>query len=78
MDPAARRRAAWRRFFLWLFLLLAAAFCFLFFTDRLAKYGMPFHKEKPAEEEVVVEAVEEAVAEPPLEEAAEAATPETE
>ena len=78
VDPAARRRAAWRRFFLWLFLLLAAAFCFLFFTDRLAKYGMPFHKEKPAEEEVVEEAVEEAVAEPTLEEAAEAATPETE
>ena len=78
VDPAARRKAAWRRFFLWLFLLLAAAFCFLFFTDRLAKYGMPFHKEKPAEEEVVEEAVEEAVAEPTLEEAAEAATPETE
>ena len=78
VDPAARRKAAWRRFFLWLFLLLAAAFCFLFFTDRLAKYGMPFHKEKPAKEEVVEEAVEEAVAEPTLEEAAEAATPETE
>lgn len=71
VDPAARRRAAWRRFFLWLFLLLVAAFCFLFFTDRLAPYGLPFHKEKPVEEEVVEEAAE--TAEPTLEEAVEAA-----
>lgn len=75
VDPVARRKAAWRKFFLWLFLLLAAAFCFLFFTDRLAPYGLPFHKEKPVEEEVVEEAVEE-VAEPTLEEAAEAAAEE--
>ena len=72
VDPAARRKAAWRKFFLWLFLLLAAAFCFLFFTNRLAKYGLPRHKEQPVEEEVIEEAVEEA-AEPTLEEAAEAA-----
>ena len=71
VDPVARRKAAWRKFFLWLFLLLAAAFCFLFFTDRLAKYGLPFHKEQPVEEEVVEEAAEEA-AEPTLEEAVEA------
>ena len=75
VDPVARRKAAWRKFFLWLFLLLAAAFCFLFFTDRLAPYGLPFHKEKPVEEEVVEEAAEEA-AEPTLEEAAEAAAEE--
>ena len=71
VDPAARRRAAWRKFFLWLLAILAAAFCFLFFTNRLAKYGLPRHKEQPVEEEIVEEA-EEVVEEPTLEEAAEA------
>jgi hypothetical protein len=71
VDPVARRKAGWRKFLFWLIFLLVAAFCFLFFTDRLAPYGLPFHKEKPVEEEVVEEAVEEA-AEPTLEEAAEA------
>ena len=78
VDPAARRKAAWRKFWCWLFVILLAAFFFLFFTNRLAKYGFPFHKEKPVEEELVEEAVEEAAAEPTLEEAAEAAAPETE
>ena len=78
VDPVARRKAAWRKFWCWLFVILLAAFFFLFFTDRLAKYGFPFHKEKPVEEELVEEAVEEAAAEPTLEEAAEAAAPETE
>ena len=73
VDPVARRKAAWRKFWCWLFVILLAAFFFLFFTDRLAKYGFPFHKEKPAEEEVVGEVVEETVTEPTLEEAAEAA-----
>ena len=72
VDPVARRKAAWRKFWCWLFVILLAAFFFLFFTNRLAKYGFPFHKEKPVEEEVVEEAVEEAAAEPTLEEAAEA------
>ena len=71
VDPAARRRAAWRKFFLWLLAILAAAFCFLFFTNRLAKYGLPRHKEQPVEEEIVEEA-EDVVEEPTLEEAAEA------
>ena len=71
VDPVARRKAGWRKFFFWLIFLLVAAFCFLFFTDRLAPYGLPFHKEKPVEEEVVEEAAEE-VAEPTLEEAVEA------
>ena len=78
VDPVARRKAAWRKFWCWLIVLLLAAFFFLFFTNRLAKYGFPFHKEKPAEEELVEEASEEAVAEPTLEEAAEAVAPETE
>ena len=71
VDPVARRKAGWRKFFLWLLFLLVAAFCFLFFSDRLAPYGLPFHKEKPVEEEVVEEATE-TVEEPTLEEAAEA------
>ena len=73
VDPAARRRAAWRRFFFWLIALLVAAFCFLFFTNRLAKYGVPFHKEKPVEEEVVEEDAGAPADEPTLEEAAQAA-----
>ena len=71
VDPVARRKACWRKFLLWLLFLLVAAFCFLFFSDRLAPYGLPFHKEKPVEEEVIEEAAEEA-AEPTLEEAIEA------
>ena len=55
VDPVARRKAAWRKFWCWLFVILLAAFFFLFFTNRLAKYGFPFCKEKPAEEEVVEE-----------------------
>lgn len=76
VDPVARRKAAWRKFFCWLFVLLVAAFCFLFFTNRLAKYGLPRHKPQPVEE-VVEECCEEApAAEPTLEEAAEAAAEE--
>ena len=57
-------------------MILLAAFFFLFFTNRLAKYGFPFHKEKPVEEEVVEECCEIPAAEPTLEEAAEAAAEE--
>ena len=66
VDPRARRRAAWRRFWLILFALLLAAAAFLFFTDRLAPYGLPYHKEEPVEE-VVEEVVEEEAAEPDVE-----------
>ena len=72
VDPVARRKAAWRKFFFWLIVVLVAAFCFLFFTNRLAKYGVPFHKEKPVEEEVVDEGSEAPAAEPTLEEVVEA------
>ena len=71
VDPAARRRAAWRKFFCWLFVLLIAAFCFLFFTNRLAKYGLPRHKPQPVEE-AVEPCCEPEVEEPTLEEAVEA------
>ena len=70
VDPVARRKAAWRRFWLILVLLLLAAGAFLFFTDRLAPYGLPFHKEEPVEE-----VIEEPAEEPALEEAAEAEVP---
>ena len=73
VDPAARRKAAWRKFFCWLLALLVAAFCFLFFTDRLAKYGLPFHKPKPVEEECVEECCEAPAEEATLEEVVEAA-----
>ena len=74
VDPAARRKAAWRKFFCWLLALLVAAFCFLFFTDRLAKYGLPFHKPKPAEEECAEPCCEDQAPEATLDEAADAAT----
>ena len=76
VDPVARRKAAWRKFWLWLLFIVVAGLCFLYFTDRLAKYGFPFHKEQPVEEEVVEECCEEPAAEPTLEEAAEAAAEE--
>ena len=72
VDPVARRKAAWRKFWLWLLFIVVAALCFLFFTDRLAKYGIPFHKEQPVEEEVIDEAAEAPAEEITLEEAAEA------
>ena len=72
VDPVARRKAAWRRFWIIFVLLLLACGAFLFFTDRLAPYGLPFHKEEPVEE-VIEEPAEEAAAEPVPEEAAEAA-----
>ena len=69
VDPVARRKVAWRRFWIIFVLLLLACGAFLFFTDRLAPYGLPFHKEEPVEE-VIEEPAEEAAAEPVPEEAA--------
>ena len=64
VDPAARRKAAWRRFWCWLIGIVVVAGLALYFTDNLKCIGLPFHKEKPAEEvvEEAAEAVEEAVA----------------
>ena len=55
VDPEARRKARWRTF--WICLVTAVLLCcgFLFFTDRLACIGLPFHKAEP-EVEVVEEA----------------------
>ena len=61
VDPAARRKAAWRRFWCWLIALLVIAAGVLYFTDNLACIGLPYHKEPAVEEvcEETAEAVEE-------------------
>ena len=82
VDPAARRKAAWRKFWCWLIAILVVAGLGLYFTDHLKCIGLPFHKEKPVEEvveeaaEATEAAVEDAAAaaeavEAPAEEAAE-------
>ena len=72
VDPAFRRRRALKRLG-WILLIAAVvAVGYLFFTDRLAKYGMPYHEEEPVEE--VVEEAAETV----LEETETAPVPETE
>ena len=70
VDPAARRKAAWRKFWCWLIAILVVAGLGLYFTDHLKCIGLPFHKEKPVEE-VVEEAAE--AAEAAVEDAAAAA-----
>ena len=57
VDPVARRKAAWRKFWCWLIGILVVAGLGLYFTDNLKCIGLPYHKEKPAEpiEEVVDE-----------------------
>ena len=73
VDPAARRRAAWRKFFCWLLGILVVAGVALYFTDNLKCIGLPYHKEAPVEEVVEEPAEEEAVPEEvPAEEAGEA------
>ena len=56
VDPAARRKAFWRKFCCWFFGILIVAGAALYFTDNLKCIGLPFHKEKPAEEVVAEEA----------------------
>ena len=62
VDPAARRKAFWRKFCCWFIGILLVAGAVLYFTDNLKCIGLPYHKEKPVEE-VVEEAVEEAAVE---------------
>lgn len=56
VDPAARRKAFRRKFCCWFFGILVVAGAVLYFTDNLKCIGLPFHKEKPAEEVVAEEA----------------------
>ena len=52
VDPEARKKRNRRRFFIWFIVVLLAAGAALFFTDNLKCIGLPFHKEKPAVEQV--------------------------
>lgn len=61
-DPYKPRTPLWRKILRWFIVLLVIAFGVLFFTDNLKCIGLPFHKEKAAEEQVV-EAPAEEVAE---------------
>ncbi|MBO4567054.1 MAG: phage holin family protein [Bacteroidales bacterium] len=69
-DPYKPKTPLWWKILRIVLLLAVIAFGVLFFTDNLKCIGLPFHKEKPAEE-LVEEAAEAAPeAEIPLEEAA--------
>ena len=59
-DPYKPRVPLWRKILCWFIALAVIAFGVLFFTDNLKCIGLPFHKEKPAEE--LVEAADEAPA----------------
>ncbi|MBR1539119.1 MAG: hypothetical protein IJ636_06400 [Bacteroidales bacterium] len=50
VDPEARRKAAWRRFWCWLAAIVVVAGLALYFTDKLKCIGLPFHKEQPVEQ----------------------------
>ena len=63
VDPAFRRKRSWRRVG-WIALIAAiVAVGYLFFTDRLAPYGMPYHEEEPVEEVIEEEMTEETIQE---------------
>ena len=51
-DPYKPKAPLWWRILRWVLLAAVIAFCALFFTDNLKCIGLPFHKEKPAEEQV--------------------------
>ena len=70
VDPAARRKAAWRKFWCWFVAILLVTGAALYFTDNLKCIGLPYHKEQPVEQ--VVEEPVEAAVEAAAEEAAEA------
>ena len=65
VDPAARRKAAWRTFWCVFAALAVIAAGFLYFTDRLSCIGLPYHKDAPVEE--VTESPAEEPAEAPAE-----------
>lgn len=50
-DPF--EKPAWVKWLWRILLLLVIAFAALFFTNKLAPYGLPFHKEKPIEQVTV-------------------------
>ena len=70
-DPYKPKTPLWRKIVRWVLILAVIAFGVLFFTDNLKCIGLPFHKEKAAEEQV--EAAPETAPETEAEVAAEAA-----
>ena len=71
-DPYKPKAPLWWRILRWVLLVAVITFGVLFFTDNLKCIGLPFHKEKPVEEQVeeAPEAPAEEAAEITLEEAA--------
>ena len=57
-DPYKPKAPLWWRILRWVLLAAVIAFCALFFTDNLKCIGLPFHKEKPAEEQAEAAAPE--------------------
>lgn len=57
-DPYKPKAPLWWRILRWVLLAAVIAFCALFFTDNLKCIGLPFHKEKLAEEQVEAVALE--------------------
>ena len=51
-DPYKPKAPLWWRILRWVLLVAVIAFGVLFFTDNLKCIGLPFHKEKPVEEQV--------------------------
>ncbi|MBO4476127.1 MAG: hypothetical protein J5737_05365 [Bacteroidales bacterium] len=51
-DPYKPKVPLWRRILCWFLAIALVAFGVLFFTDNLKCIGLPFHKDKPAEEQV--------------------------
>ena len=68
-DPYKPRTPLWRKILCWFIFLAVIAFGVLFFTGNLKCIGLPFPKEKPAEEQVEA-AAEEVLEDAPAEEAA--------
>lgn len=62
-DPYKPRTPLWRKILCWFITLCVIAFGVLFFTDNLKCIGLPFHKDKPAEELVEAAAEDAAPAE---------------
>ena len=70
-DPYKPKAPLWWRILRWVLLVAVIAFGVLFFTDNLKCIGLPFHKEKPVEEQVEEAAEAAPEAEISLEEAEE-------
>ncbi len=57
-DPFAEKKTPWWRKLLYIIVLLAGIFAALYFTNTLAKVGLPFHKEAESAEAVAAQAAD--------------------